>query len=460
MNPVLRIVLVMACLLGTNVLVIAGLPQALAAHAIAPDARADWAADGNQNYAEFGVSVSTAGDVNGDGFDDVIVGADLFSHGQGSEGKAFAYLGSASGLSTAPSWTAEGDQDGAYFGHSVATAGDVNGDGFDDVIVGADGFDGGEGKAFAYYGSASGLSTTADWTATSGQLDAAFGGSVGSAGDANGDGYDDVVVGALYWGDDQVSEGAAFVYQGSASGLSTTPSWMADGDQSTAYFGSSVGGAGDVNGDGFDDVVVGAPQYDDGQTDEGRAFVFHGSAAGLSSTPAWTAESNKASAFFGVSVGTAGDVNADGFDDAMVGAYVYAGRGAAFAYHGSASGLSPTPNWTVKSNQEAADFGISVGTGGDFDGDGYADVLVGAHQYDHGQPNEGAAFAYYGSASGLSITPRWSGEGNQANAFFGFALGTAGNVNGDGFDDVIVGAVFYDHGQTNEGRAFAFYGPA
>src|SRR5439155_1575037 len=142
MNPVLRIVLMMACLLGTNTLVIAG-HQALAARAIAPDARADWAADGNQNYAEFGVSVSTAGDVNGDGFDDVVVGALFWGDDQVGEGAAFVYQGSASGLSTIPSWMADGDQSTAYFGSSVGGAGDVNGDGYDDVVVGAPHYDNG-----------------------------------------------------------------------------------------------------------------------------------------------------------------------------------------------------------------------------------------------------------------------------------------------------------------------------
>jgi len=117
------------------------------------------------------------------------------------------------------------------------------------------------------------------------------------------------IVGAHYYTNDQLQEGRAFVYHGSADGLSTTPDWTAESDQVNANFGYSVRTAGDVNGDGYADVIVGAFGFDNGQDSEGRAFLYHGSAAGLSGTPNWTAESDQASSGFGVSVGTAGDVN-------------------------------------------------------------------------------------------------------------------------------------------------------
>ncbi len=98
------------------------------------------------------------------------------------------------------------------------------------------------------------------------------------------------------------------------------PAWTAESDQASAYFGSSVGSAGDVNGDGYADVIVGAPNYDNGQTDEGRAFVYLGGAAVSRPRPTWTAEGDQAGAGFGVSVATAGDVNGDGYADVIVGA--------------------------------------------------------------------------------------------------------------------------------------------
>jgi FG-GAP repeat. len=200
--------------------------------------------------------------------------------------------------------------------------------------------------------------------------------------------------------------------------LSTTPDWTAESNQANAQFGWSVASAGDVNGDGFSDVIVGAPNFDNGENDEGAAFVYHGSTSGLSTTPDWAAESDQVSAQFGYSVASAGDVNGDGFSDVIVGARLFdngeTDEGAAFVYHGSFFGLSPTPDWTAESNQANAEFGISVASAGDVNGDGFSDVIVGAPNFDNGETDEGAAFVYHGSASGLSTTPNWTAESNQA----------------------------------------------
>ncbi|MEW5988264.1 MAG: integrin alpha [Chloroflexota bacterium] len=425
----------------------------------------DWTAESDQTSAYLGVSVATAGDVNGDGYDDVIVGAVSYDNGQQDEGRALVYHGSAAGLSATANWTAESDQAYAYFGRSAAAAGDVNGDGYDDVIVGAYGYDNGqslEGRAYVYYGSATGLSLTANWTAEGDQASAYFGYSVAAAGDVNGDSYDDVIVGAYEYTNGQTYEGRAYVYYGSATGLSLTANWTAESDQAYAYFGFSVATAGDVNGDGYDDVIVGADAYDNGQSDEGRAFVYHGSPTGLSLTANWTAESDQAGANFGRSVSTAGDVNGDSYDDVIVAAYYYdngeTDEGRAFVYHGAAAGLSLTANWTAESDQNYANFGRSVSTAEDVNTDGYGDVIVGAYWYDNDQIDEGRAYVYYGSTPGLSSSPNWTAESDQASAYFGRSVGTAGDVNGDGYADVIVGATYYDNGQSDEGGAFVYHG--
>ena len=423
---------------------------------------ANWTAEGNQTYADFGYSVGTAGDVNGDGYADVVVGAPYYDNGQTDEGCAYVYHGSATGLSTTANWTAEGDQEDAEFGHSVSTAGDVNSDGYADVVVGAALYDNGltdEGRAYVYHGSTAGLSTTANWTAESNFYGGYFGWAAGTAGDVNGDGYADVVVSAPNWYSIQVNEGAAFVYHGSAAGLSTTANWTAEGNQDSAYFGYSVGAAGDVNGDGYADVVVGADFYDNGQSNEGRAFVYHGSAAGLSTTANWTTESNQVDAYMGISVGTAGDVNGDGYADVIVGAPHYgdgqAQEGRAYLYHGSAVGLATTANWTAESDQAGARLGWSAGTAGDVNGDGYADVIVGAHMISGGQ-----AYVYHGSAASLTSSAAWTAEGNQISAYLGLAVAGAGDVNGDGYADVVVAAPYYDGGQAAEGRAYVYHGSA
>ncbi|MCB0727182.1 MAG: FG-GAP repeat protein [Ignavibacteriae bacterium] len=419
---------------------------------------AAWNAVGNQVSAYFGWSVSTAGDVNGDGYSDVIIGAVNYDNGQNDEGAAFVYHGSASGLSAFANWSAEGNQVNANFGYSVSTAGDVNGDGYSDVIVGANGFDNGqtnEGAAFVYLGSASGLSSTSNWSAEGNLTGADFGNSVSTAGDVNGDGYSDVIVGAERYNNGQINEGAAFAFYGSASGLSLISNWNIERNQTSSLFGCSVSSAGDINGDGYSDVIVGAYSYDNGNNNEGAAFVYHGSASGLSLTSNWSGEINLDLAFFGFSVSTAGDVNGDGYSDIIVGAYGYGNNsGAAFVYHGSAFGLSVSSNWFKFGTQAISKFGNSVSTAGDVNGDGYSDVIIGAITFDNGQAEEGAAFIYHGSPSGLSSSSNWSAEGNQFFAYFGSSVSSAGDLNGDGYSDVIVGAPNY----SDKGAAYVFYG--
>jgi hypothetical protein len=422
-----------------------------------------WTAESNQADARFGIATASAGDVNGDGYSDVVVGAYTFDNGESNEGRAFLYLGSTNGLSLAPAWTAEGNQIDAWFGWSVASAGDVNGDGYSDVIVGAQQLDGNTGRALLYLGSPMGLSLTPAWTAESNQAGAAFGISVASAGDVNGDGYSDVVVGASQFDNGEMNEGRAYLYLGSASGLSPAPSWTAESNQVEAAFGFSVASAGDVNGDGFSDVLVGASFFDNMQTNDGRVFLYLGSPTGLALTAAWTAETNQAEALFGVRVASAGDVNGDGYSDVVVGAKGFdngqADEGRAFLYFGSASGLSLNPGWTAESNQVGAEFGVSVASAGDVNGDGYSDVVVGARMFDNGHVGEGRAFLYLGSASGLSQIPAWTGETDQPSAQIAWVSG-AGDVNGDGYSDVMMSSVFFDGGEADEGRAFLYLGRA
>jgi hypothetical protein len=423
--------------------------------------------ESDQATAYMGYSVACAGDVNGDGYSDVIVGVRLYDNGSTDEGAAFIYQGSATGISTTAATIVESNQANANMGLSVASAGDVNGDGYSDVIVGAYLYDNGstdEGAAFVYHGSASGINTTAAARMESNQVSAYLGYSVASAGDVNGDGYSDVIVGAPYYNNGSTDEGAAFIYHGSASGISTTAAAMVESNQADAYLGCAVAGAGDVNGDGYSDVIVGAYYYDNGSTNEGAAFIYHGSASGISTTAAARVESNQANALMGWSVAGAGDINGDGYSDVIVGVLYYsngsANEGAAFIYHGSASGISTTAATSVESNQTSAFMGISVAGAGDVNGDGYSDVIVGAYMYDNGENNEGAAFIYHGSATGISTTAAARVESNQAGAYLGFSVASAGDVNGDGYSDVIAGAYYYDNGENNEGAAFIYHGSA
>jgi RHS repeat-associated protein len=440
---------------------------------------ASWKTEGEQVSAHFGWSVASAGDVNNDGFDDVIVGAPDYDNGQSEEGRAYVFLGSPSGLATTPVWTAEGDQAGAQFGYSVASAGDVNNDGFDDVVVGAPFYTynlSAQGRAFVYHGTESGLTAAAAWMTSPAQAGTRFGWSVTSAGNVNGDAYADVVVGAPYYDNGETDEGALFVYHGGAAGLAASPTWTAEGNQLNAHFGWSVASAGNVNNDAYGDVIVGAPDYDNGQTDEGRAFCFRGSPTGLNnngsrpvgnpSSADWSFESDQASAHLGWSVAAAGKVNPDSYGDVIVGAPDYdngqTDEGRAWVFLGSSSGLSVASHWTGESDQASARFGYSVASAGNVNGDVYDEILVGAPYHDNPAADEGRVSLFYGSSAGLGSdlarSWAWRGEGNQFGARFGLAVASAGDVNGDHYADVLVGAPYYHRGQAEEGAARVFHG--
>ncbi len=426
----------------------------------------------NQADAQRGYFVNSAGDVNADGYSDVLVSARLYDDGFTDEGVVYVYHGSASGIATTPNYTLDdANQAGARFGSSASFAGDINGDGYGDVIVGADRYDNGntdEGAAFIYYGSATGLAALpAVILDGANQNTASFGFSVAAAGDVNADGFSDVVVGAYQYDDvSSTNEGRAYIYHGSASGIANTPTTVLDNNQSGGNMGVAVNGAGDVNGDGYGDVLVGAWLQDDDFNNEGVVFVYHGGALGISSSPAYILnDCDQLSGFFGTYVSTAGDLNGDGFSDVIIGAYnasgpVYTSDGTAYIYHGSPTGLAASPAiMLADGGSNGALYGVGVGSAGDVNGDGYSDVVVGSSYFDGDFTDEGGAFIYYGSPSGVSATPDISLQpANQTVASFGFKATSAGDVNGDGYSDVVIGASLYDNGATNTGNAYLYYG--
>ncbi|MFN3940173.1 MAG: FG-GAP-like repeat-containing protein, partial [Chitinophagales bacterium] len=319
-----------------------------------------------------------------------------------------------------------------------------------------------EGKLYLFYGSADGLSAEPVWSFEPNETLNITGFDV-SGGDINGDGYSDIAAGCLQWSNDQVEEGRIILFYGSASGLNDTPDWIFEGDQDNGLMGSSVALAGDINADGYNDLFVAAKMYDNGETDEGKTWMFWGSAEGPVG-PVWSWEPDAANAISGFPVRYAGDVNGDGFDDVIIGANNHSTYliedGLAVAFYGSADGLSDAPDWTKTGGQAKCAFGHFVDGAGDVNGDGYDDVIVSAILYEDDVADwaEGWVFAFYGSATGLSETASWSSQGNNIMAQYGYHIAGAGDVNGDGFSDVVIGAKYWTEDFEAEGATFLFFG--
>ena len=429
----------------------------------------EWTAYGEEENMQFGYSVATAGDINGDNYSDVIIGAPYYTNGEIDEGAIFVYFGSPQGLSLLPDWTVESNKEDGNLGISVSTAGDVNGDGFSDIIAGAPGYENGEiseGRIVVFHGSATGLPSTPDWSVESNQQYAFAGWSVSTAGDVNNDGYSDVIISAYQYSNGQNDEGRVLVFHGSNTGLPTSSDWSYENNIENANLGISVSTAGDVNGDGYSDVIVGIQKYLSG-VDDDQAIVFHGSATGLSSSPDWSSGSNSEHEFFGFSVSTAGDVNGDGYSDVIIGAPNYStingASGTAYIYFGSMSGLSNTfdqqINGWMQLQNSTAYFGTSVSYAGDINGDGFADVVVGAREgttFSPSESYEGLAYVYLGSDDGLNEYLYM--EGGQTDSQFGFSVATAGDVNGDGLSDIMIGAPNYDNNLNDQGLSAVYYG--
>ncbi len=319
----------------------------------------------------FGTAVAAAGDVNGDGYSDLVVGAPSANQAVIHHGSASGPMNSASTSITAPSGVTR-------FGAAVASAGDVNGDGWSDILVGAPG----SNRAYLYFGRNNGIDTASAVTLTPTGAPNNFGVSVAGVGDVNADGYSDVAIG---------TDGANVVYlwYGGASGLGATPTGLSAPSGANG-FGRAVAGAGDVNGDGYPDVIVGA-------YNSSTAYIFRGGSLGVGSSPSYTLTGAGAQA--GLAVDGAGDVNGDGYGDVLVGA---PGADRTAVYYGGASGPSASPSATLTPTYSGYAFGSALAGFGDFNLDGFSDVVVAS-------PGR-AVQIYRGASSGLSQQYTFTGS--------------------------------------------------
>lgn len=410
--------------------------------------------NGVSKHDQAGRSVSAAGDVNGDGIDDIIIGAWLADpDGVNNAGESYVVFGATGGLGATveladldgtDGFRIDGGGEKFYTGYSVSAAGDINGDGIDDVIIGAWAADvnglNKAGQAYVVYGSVGGFAADMDLSDLNGTNGFVLNGfaenesagySVADAGDLNNDGIDDIILSAFMGtANGQAEAGQSYVIFGSASGFSAqmsldtldgTNGFSLDGAGAGDRSGYSVAAAGDVNGDGIDDAIIGSRWVDLATgADVGQAYVVYGSAAGFAAN---------------MDLGSLDGSNG-------------------FAINGVAEG-----DWT----------GASVAGAGDVNGDGIGDLVVSAYLADPGGVTDaGSTFVIYGRAGGfgasldlasLDYTEGFRVDGTEANAHSGRFVDGAGDLNADGFDDIIIGAFQDDQpGKADAGESYVVYG--
>lgn len=458
----------------------------------------------SQAGALFGFSVSAAGDLNGDGFDDIVVGAPgdhitltVVLPVSVATGRLYVYYGGPTfdgNINTEPTvsvslnlrpsdFNLAAIPANPLYGFSVSSAGNVNGDGYADLIVGSPAYLrllplpitlG--GRVDIYHGSATGVSTNPTHTITGNLIGGLFGYSVSTAGNVNGDAYSDIIVGApASVGLLPVSVGNAYVFHGASGGIVATTVSGANialtappsGLITQTLFGMSVSNAGDVNGDGYGDVIVGEPLSPDGLvgnlTVAGKAHIFYGSATGLAlaRTSVLTSPRRQSligsitgvsgNLLFGFSVDSVGDMNCDGINDLIIGepgssalglgtgvlgllnASVLSGK--AYIYYGRAgTGPLNSPSYLIQENSAlsvANLLGASVSAAGDVNGDGNADILIGAP---NGTLNLGGTLTgIVGNALGYLTT----NSVGSAYSYFGCLAAVDLDFDNDGVPDAI-----------------------
>ncbi|MFQ6093793.1 MAG: dockerin type I domain-containing protein [bacterium] len=437
-----------------------------------------------------GGAVSLVGDVNGDGHDDILIGASWNDYNGDFAGQVYFILGQTS------EWqmrTSVSEADASFVGEeewdgvsNVSIAGDVNGDGYNDILISAPDKDWREkrvvGQTYLIFGKSDGWEMRTDLSQANasfiGEIEWAASGISLSGGDVNGDGYDDILIGAAGGMTGGGNPGWTYLIFGRPDGWRMrTKLSLADasfvGENAGDAAGMAVSVAGDINGDGYNDILIGAYDNDYHGERTGQVYLIFGQPAGwemgvsLSEADAsFVGEGPQDDA--GISVASPGDVNGDGHDDILIGASRNSDGG---EYAGQAYLIFGKPDgWSMHTPLSQADAsfigerewefaGDPVAGAGDVNRDGYDDILIGAPaSTSHGE-GIGRAYLIFGKPGVWRMrTPLSeadvSFEGEEWGDLAGSSVAGDGDVNGDGYDDILIGAYFNNYSGEYAGQAY------